>query len=139
MKRQIISSIAIFALGFAVGAGALHLLVCRPQTQTIVQLIDHFYSGNLIDRVLVAGRLRVGQEQETLRDSEILIEQGVVAVNRLAPSSGATHHALQVAKAYYQYHSVPVPSSAQTVLATVEPVSRQSFENLRDLSLSPVR
>jgi hypothetical protein len=135
MKRLVITSIATFILGFFIGAVTLYFAFGHRQTQ----IIEQSYSGSLVDRILIASKLRTGGDKAVLSDSDFLIERGVTAVDQIAHGTKATQHALQLAKAYYDYHALPIPDRAQTILAGVDPMPTKSFEGLRDLQLTATK
>jgi hypothetical protein len=132
MKRAIITFAAVFFLGLLVGAAAIYFLVTRTQTQ----MIQQFYAVSLTDRVIIAARLRAGMEQKVLAESDQLIGSAAAGIRGIADGTAASRHALQMARAYFDYSGIPIPATAQPVLAQVEPASRKTFEALRDMQLA---
>ena len=131
-SRSFAACAATFLLGLLIGAGALYFLVIRDQTQMIHQL----YAASLTDRVIIAARLRAGMEQRVLADSDQLIGQSVAGVREIAGDTEPARQALQIARAYYDFHGVPIPAAAESVLAQIEPASKASFEALRNHQVS---
>ena len=80
MKRSFVLTTGMLFLGILIGTAGSYFAVMRGQSQ----IIETMYAGGLADRVILAARLRAGQQAKVLADSEAMIPVGVLGVHEFA-------------------------------------------------------
>ena len=125
---------SIFTLLFGIILGIVisYLTVMRGQSQ----IIHGFYSAGLADTVLLAARLRAGQQDKILANIDTSIPNGVLGARELGGSSKLSLNSLRLAKSYYNFTGLPIPTNVQTILQEVEPYSKNEYDRVRDLLIS---